>query len=292
MIELRPSMKSRATGNALRYATCWAVVRTDGVTIRVTDHNSDLDVLQGSNTYTYRAAAGFNTSAREREANFKDRNAELVGYLSSDFITEEDLRAGRYNDATVYELVVDWYCPWAGILTQTPYSISEVSFTGEVWQAQVVGLTQRISKPRGDIYTRLCRWDLFSNFGNTLPGCKLDPTIFTKSGMVTEVTTQRRSFKTDLTSPDRYHSRGVLTWASGLNAGIRCEVQTYKHTDGKFVLYLNTPFDIAADDALLVTAGCAKDPATCLGTFNNLQNYGGFPFIPGNDRMLQIPVTR
>lgn len=292
MIATRPPMKSRITGNAMRYATCWAVTRTDGVVVRVTDHNASLDVLQGDETFRYSAASGFNSSAREREANLKDRNLELIGFCSSDYITEEDLRAGLYNDASVLELIVDWHVPWAGIIATTAYTIQELSFTQETWQAQVIGITSRMAKPRGDVYTRSCRFDLFSNFGNSLPGCKLNPATFTVTGAVDVVSTQRISVKTDLTAPDRYFSRGVLTWTSGENNGFRCEVQTYKHEDGKIVFCFETPYDIAAGDAFLVQAGCDKAFETCLAKFNNVPNFGGFPFIPGTDRMLQIPVTR
>jgi uncharacterized phage protein (TIGR02218 family) len=40
---------------------------------------------------------------------------------------------------------------------------------------------------------------------------------------------------------------------------------------------------IAAGDDFVVTAGCDKQMATCRNVFNNLNNFRGFPHMPGND---------
>lgn len=288
MIQLRSGMKSRMTGNTFRFATCWYVERTDGEKIRVTDHSNRLQV----NGQWYSPTGGFSSSAREREANFRERNAEIKGFVNSNYITDTDLRAGKYQDAKVVELLVDSLVPWAGIFSQSVYYIQEVSFTGEVWQAQVIGMTQRIRKPRGDVYARLCRWDLGQSYGTTRPGCHINLETFTVAGVVEHVSTQRNAFKTDLTNPNGYFSRGVLTWTTGANEGVRCEVQSYKNLDGKIVLFLATPFDIEIGDEFLVHAGCAKDRQTCIDKFGNIDNFGGFPFMPGTDRMVRIPMAK
>lgn len=290
MIALKPPMKSRNTGPGnRRFATCWALERSDGVTLRVTDHNATLNI----NGFDYRPTGGWQTSARERLANFQDRNAEVTGYLNSEYITEEDLRAGKYQDAKVIELVVDWLVPWAGIYSTAIYYIQQVSFTGEVWQAQVLGLTARIRKPVGDVYCRLCRHDLGNAFGTSNTGCHVDKSTFTATGTVSVVSTQRVSVETSLTSPDYFFNRGILSWTSGANLDTRHEVQSYKHTNGKLVFYLPTPYDIAVGDTFTVEAGCDKRiDGDCKNKFDNIVDHGGFPFIPGTDRMIRTPTPR
>ena len=38
-----------------------------------------------------------------------------------------------------------------------------------------------------------------------------------------------------------------------------------------------------------MTVGCNKTHSACAGKFDNLENFGGFPDIPGMDRAMFIP---
>ena len=42
-------------------------------------------------------------------------------------------------------------------------------------------------------------------------------------------------------------------------------------------------------DTFNIIAGCDKLAATCKTKFSNMVNFGGFPFIPGNDKMIRTP---
>lgn len=43
---------------------------------------------------------------------------------------------------------------------------------------------------------------------------------------------------------------------------------------------------IAPGDTFLIAAGCDKQFSTCKAKFDNLANFRGFPYVPGNDFML------
>jgi uncharacterized phage protein (TIGR02218 family) len=290
MIPMKSPMKSLTYGHALRYSTCWAIERTDGAVLRVCNHNSNLTV----NGFVYHAASGFATSARERGANLQERNVEVRGYLTSDFITEDDLRAGFYRDAKIIESVVNWRYPWAGIFSSSIYFIQQMTYTSETWQVQIIGFTRRLQKARGDTYGRMCRWDLGEAFGEDgVAGCKVNLEFLRNNGSVTEVTTQRNNFKTTMTGPDNYYNRGIITWTSGANIGIESEIQSFKHTDGKVVLFLRTPYDIAVADTFSIIPGCNHVmDGDCKNVYNNVVNFGGQPYIPGTDRMVQIPPPK
>ncbi|KAA0072514.1 hypothetical protein CIW50_24715 [Tardiphaga sp. P9-11] len=47
---------------------------------------------------------------------------------------------------------------------------------------------------------------------------------------------------------------------------------------------------IAAGDAFTVTADCDKMLATCRDRFGNVDNFRGFPDIPGNDFVMSYPT--
>ena len=57
------------------------------------------------------------------------------------------------------------------------------------------------------------------------------------------------------------------------------------------VTMLPFPFDIEATspfDALKVVIGCAKTVANCIAPFDNIPNFRGFPFVPGQDATLRM----
>lgn len=80
-----------------------------------------------------------------------------------------------------------------------------------------------------------------------------------------------------LHDPARYLF-GTLKMTSGVAAGETLSVSNTAST-GVALGYplLNIP---APGDTFSVTFGCDKSMATCANTFNNLLNFGGFPYIP------------
>ncbi len=56
-------------------------------------------------------------------------------------------------------------------------------------------------------------------------------------------------------------------------------------------LVLSHPFqDIAVTDEVTVYPGCDHTTATCSGVFNNLPNYGGYPYIPRKNPFDGTPI--
>lgn len=59
-----------------------------------------------------------------------------------------------------------------------------------------------------------------------------------------------------------------------------------EHDNGTGTLTVNLPFvGLAVGDAVSAFAGCDHTPETCVGKFSNIDNYGGFPFIPKKNPM-------
>lgn len=58
------------------------------------------------------------------------------------------------------------------------------------------------------------------------------------------------------------------------------------HNNGSGVLTLNLPLpNVSVGDTVTAFPGCDHDNATCNGKFANIDNYGGFPFIPEKNPM-------
>ena len=75
------------------------------------------------------------------------------------------------------------------------------------------------------------------------------------------------------------HAQGSLVFTSGLNANLRATVKSVAVGSALNLMY-PLPFAPAAGDAFTVYAGCDHTPTTCQATFNNLDNFKGFPFVP------------
>lgn len=290
-----------------RFATLWDIERTDGVTKRFTDHSSKL-TFEGN---AYAPAGGFDASARQKMSGLKSRNFEARGIIDSDEITFDDLRAGKYYDAKITERVVDWKFPWAQAFVTSVYWIHELSFDGQVWQAQLAGRSRWLREFVGQTYNRVCRHDLGDRFG--LPehhdGCSVDIvngtarmannvvvpiTQLDKIALVTLIPNRRSQFTSTLSGgfEDGWFKYGVVTWgvtANG-NDGTQQEISGYADAGGTVALRTNTPNDIVAGDRFDIFAGCNKLKETCIEKFDNLKDHGGFPYIPGNDRLV-LPVV-
>jgi len=264
------------------FASCWKIQREDGVEHTFTDHDNEVEVDGDS----YVPGGTGTVSARQRIEGIDPQNADIRGAVSGDFITEEDLRAGRYRNAKVTEFVVDWRFPFAGKFSVNVYYVEEATFDGEKWTAKLLGQKIRLRPKVGSTYTRDCRYDL----GDA--DCGVDLGAITVSGTVSAVVTGRRVFQTDLTESDDYFNSGQLTFTSGSNVGLSMDVKSYLNATGLVELQVNAPFQVSPGDQFDVYPGCDRSAETCKVKFNNLLRFGGYPTIPGNDKALNTPDVK
>lgn len=128
-----------------------------------------------------------------------------------------------------------------------------------------------IDYPR-NLYTAGCRYALFDN------QCTLSAAAFALPCTVTGIVSLTQ---VAISLPDRvqdYFALGNAAFTGGLNAGLRMMVRSSLTSHVTFLAPL--PFTIAIGDAITLTPGCDKTQSTCQNKFNNLPNFGGFPYIP------------
>jgi uncharacterized phage protein (TIGR02218 family) len=124
-------------------------------------------------------------------------------------------------------------------------------------------------------------------------GCGLLQASFTSSGSVTSVGDSAH-FVSNLTQVSNYFRYGVVTFTSGVNAGVSGPVNTYtKATTGAFAMRFPFPQAPSIGDTFTVYPGCDKQQATCQNTsastgppFNNLVHFAGMPYIPVPETIL------
>lgn len=105
------------------------------------------------------------------------------------------------------------------------------------------------------------------------------------------VVTDNKTFSVTYTgdAPDALLTGGVCEFLTGNNAGRHMEVLTWTLATNDIVLLFNMPETITNGDTLLIRSGCDKTLETCKTTFDNVENFQGFPHIPGLDRLFLVP---
>ncbi len=273
-------LAAHLAGEVTTLATCWKITRTDETVLGFTDHDTDLVV----DSLTFHAASGFTPAALASADNMSADKLSLQGVLSSDFITEEDMLAGRYDFAGVEIFQVNYADITQGKLILRTGWLGEVKKGSERFEAEMSGLASRLAKTLGQIYSPLCRVKL----GDAQ--CGVDMTDFTRTGTVTSVT-DRRVFKDSArTEAAGFFTYGTITFTDGLNDGLTMEVKDFRSSVIELVLPM--PFTVQAGDTYILKAGCDKTFATCKAAFSNALNFRGEPHVPGTDKMLETSSTR
>jgi uncharacterized phage protein (TIGR02218 family) len=285
VIQLPSHLDGLLNDRVHRFATLWRLTRKDGNVLRFTNH--DAGITYASQFYTPMGA--ISSTAKQKIEGLRDRNLDFNGALTSDAITYNDLIAGKYRQAKIEEYLVDWRYPWADPFASYVYFIVNTTFTGEIWQAQVEGLTHRLKQQVGRVYGRTCDVHAFGDSRCNVAGGEA---AYTSSGSVTGVNVSRRDFNTTVSQPTNYFKYGYVKWTSGLNTGLTMEVNKSYGTAGRLTLWLPMPYDVAVGDTFNVVAGCDRLIGTCFEKFDNVANFRGFPTIPGTDAMLKTPNSK
>ncbi len=270
-----------------RLAKCWKITLTNGDVIRFTSASITLTLADGED---YSPVAGTSPSAHRRESALGAHDLEFSGVVNSSRISIDALKAGLYNDAEVRQYKVDWRYPWAGNIAESTFWIDYVTFDGERWNAQLRGRSRWYEPKIGDKYARDCQHTLGDS------KCQVDLPSNTVSGVVVlgMLDGEKRRFIRATTGTlsgsfiDDWFNWGFVTFTSGANDGIRRDVKDYTSATRDVELMKPFPFEIAAGDQFSITAGCNGLKTTCISKFGNLDNWGGYEFMPGTDAVLRV----
>jgi hypothetical protein len=88
---------------------------------------------------------------------------------------------------------------------------------------------------------------------------------------------------------DGWFDGGALIVEDGPNAGTVREIKNWTQTGGIVSLFLAEPFTFYPGQKVRVYPGCDKRLATCSGTFSNVINFRGEPYVPGQDQITRTP---
>jgi uncharacterized phage protein (TIGR02218 family) len=277
---LSPALQTHLSKELTTLATLVKITRVDGAIYAFTSFDKDI-VISG---VTYKADGSFQASAIQNRAALSTDNLDIIGLLDSTSISEADLRAGLYDHARIDVYLCNWADVTQGTMQLRRGWLGEVKINGGKYEAELRGLHDLLQRPFGKTYSPECRY----GFGDA--SCKINLATYTVTGSASSITDNARFTDTTRSEPDGIFNYGLLTWLTGANAGLAMEVKSF--IAKQFTFWLPMPNAIAIGDTYSVYKGCNKRFATCQSVFNNAINFGGFPYMPGVDRILNYPDAR
>ncbi|MCB1350596.1 MAG: DUF2163 domain-containing protein [Maritimibacter sp.] len=272
-----------ATGTTT-VARCWALTRGDGQVMGFTDHDEDI-AFAG---VTFRAETGLTATALQQTTGLALDNSEGLGALSDLAVTEADIAAGRYDGAAVAAWLVNWADPSERHL-QFRGQIGEVTRAAGAFRAELAGLSEMLNTPQGRVYQTPCTAVL----GDAACGVDLNDPAFSATGTVDAVAERKLITLSGLSAYEGgWFRRGRLTVETGAAAWLSGVVKADTLSGGLHIVELweTLGAEIAPGDTLRLDAGCNKRRSTCRDKFANIHNFRGFPDIPGDNRLLTVPL--
>ena len=261
-------------------ATCWKLTLRNSTVMGFCNHDKDITF----ESVTYISSTGFTSKDLENGSDLAIDNMNIEGILDSTSITEKDIMAGLYDFAEVEIFKVNYEDLTQGKISVRKGWLGEVSVGKNSFVAEISGLTQRLTRTIGELYSPSCR----ANLGDSR--CTLDLASYTVTGSVTGVTSNSIFDDSTRAEDNGYFNFGKITFTSGLNNGLSFEVKEF--SDNSIILALPTSYDVAVSDTYTMIAGCDKVFETCKTQFNNVVNFRGEPHVPGTDKILETSGTR
>ena len=266
-------------------ARAWYIERRDGIGLGFTDHDVDLSF----DNMLFRAAAGMTAKVLHQTSGLAVDNTEALGVLVDDRISEQDINAGLYDLASVQSWLVNWQNPDERKLIFKG-SVGEIRRQGHAFDAELRGLTEALNQVQGRVYQHQCTSIVGDDTGC---GVNLDDPQFHMRAGVLQVP-DRHSIVLDAAGDFAagWFTRGRMTIETGAGASVVAWIKQDTIENGTRVVQLweDLRANLQLGDQILLHAGCDKTPGTCKAKFGNLLNFQGFPFIPGEDWLVSVPI--
>lgn len=270
----------------------WRVERQNGVVMGFTDHDKEF-AIGGT---MYQPLSAFNASAVEDQLGLAVSNVDILGAISSDYITNDDLEAGRYDEAKLIIYAVNYNDPDNQHAVIRRGTLGQCQIGDLAFQAELRGLVQAYSQYIGALCSPKCRVANLGDTGSGLEGgcnfvmpAPVDATVI--------AVTNRTKFQVSAvgTFPDGtkgsliggYFAFGYALSMDGKNIEVSKEIADSDETLN-ITLMLPMPFDIQVGDTFQLQIGCDKTSETCRINFDNLNNFRGEPYVPGTDQTFQV----
>jgi uncharacterized phage protein (TIGR02218 family) len=255
----------------------WRLERSDGVTIGFTSH--DRDVVFGG--LLLRASPGMRPTSIVETIGLEDDGLDINGALSSDAIRADDLLAGRWDGAYLEIFLFDWSAPDAGRQLLASGELGAISFSGDAFEVEFLGLKQAFNRAVVPQTSPSCR----ATFCDA--ACGLNGQRFRRLVRLAGMQGDRLLFDTPIAAAANIFAYGSLRFLEGQNCGLSVDILASDGDGVTLAQRLEMPF--VPYILVELIEGCDKQISTCATRFANAVNFRGEPYLPGNDLLTRYP---
>ena len=255
----------------------WKIERSDGITLGFISH--DRDVVHDG--LLLRAAPGMVPTTISETAGLEPDGLEVRGGLTSDAISQDDLRAGRWDRSHVEIFLFDWSSPGSGRRLLANGELGAISFTAHGFEAEFLGLKSVLDRPVTPQTSPACR----AQFCDA--DCGLNRHRFRHLATVSGVDGTRFSLTPFPAVGAGGFVYGQLRWMDGPNCGLAADIVASDVMSVTVPVAPATP--AAIGHRVELVEGCDKQIETCATRFANGHNFRGEPYLPGNDLLTRYP---
>jgi uncharacterized phage protein (TIGR02218 family) len=252
---------------------CIRIVTLWGGTVYLTAHPKNITM----GGHTYKTDSGYQFSGQISEVNMSPGVVDLNGIANISGIGYDKVISGVFDNARVYAFATTWKNP---IEDEEPLGVGfmgKTTIDDRRFTVEVMMMIDMLNQTYGQTYSPLC----FKKFGGQeYAGCKIALGPITVTGTITSVTSNSIFIDSARTESDDYFGNGIISFTSGLNAGLKpIEIKDYL-SNGTITTHESFYYNVAIGDTYTMIPGCRKRKTDCFTKWNNIVNFGGFSFIP------------
>lgn len=264
--------------NGTVYGICRIIeiTRKSGAVLRLAEHQADLTV----DGQLYTRARGFRVSSMPfvLNANGTACNFEVTA-SDNGSIDPDHLRNGLYDHAEVTISATSHLLPENGKIVLFRGNFGDIEITDRgIAEISVNGLLSKARDLFIEHYSPMCR----TQFGDAR--CKVDLAPLTQAATVTSISGFTIAISGAAAgAAANYWKLGLIIPTSGDGLGDAWEIRAY--SPGVVTTYLPALGHIKAGDTCNLIPGCdfTREEATGCNRWNNIINFRGEPFVPGQD---------
>lgn len=273
-----PDLQAHLQQSGTTIARCILILRSfDGQPFGFTTHDRPLTI----GGVLYEPTASFVQKDIAANLNLDTDNTEAEAFLDSDTLTEEDLRAGKWDFSPYRIFQVNWADLSMGDKKDSIGHLAKVTVNRQTFVAELLGLMEALGTSIVEITSPNCRAILGDE------RCKFDLGPYTVAGTVDSSDPDLYTFvDTARGEEDTYFAEGVVHFHSGLLEGLSYDIKSFT-AGGTFITKTPLAYSAAGCD-YTATPGCDKKRTTCRDKFSNVVNFRGEPWLRGNDVLVQI----
>lgn len=276
---LSPAFEAYRQGTEIALAVCVKITQRNSTVRYFTDWSSDLSI----GGQTYRSAIGARFYTLESNAGFDAGTFAIEGLISAESYSAKELDAqvGFLSSAAIDLFQVNPTDLTMGVWPLKYGRVTRVLPKDLCFSLECEGLDAKLIRaPIVETYQIDCPFE----FGDS--NCTVTPV--THNGIITTMSDDFTFSAAAFAGPGTagFFSFGAITFAA--LPGSPNKIKSYNSGTKTFTLFLPMPQLSglpAVGEAFTAYKGCSKLYAACRDTHLNIENFGGFPFIPGRRRL-------